>query len=128
MRKYIIGATDVKIVTLGLSLYRELLLETARRFLSGYNVSYELKEAIHREVEALENLLNNMNPETEFVLHNPDEETKQVLLSGCKVFATLLETVKARLTRRGVRLDIKELDYLEKRLKGLLESPILSES
>ncbi|MEM0481692.1 MAG: hypothetical protein QXM16_02245 [Nitrososphaerota archaeon] len=126
--KYIIGATDVKIISLGLSLYRELLLETARRFLSGYNVSYELKEAIHREVEVLENLLNNMRPEAEFVLQNPDEETKQLLLSGCKIFATVFETVKARLAQRGVRLDIKELDYLEKRIKDLLESPILSES
>jgi hypothetical protein len=126
--KYIIGATDVKIISLGLSLYRELLLETARRFLSGYNVSYEVKEAIHMEVEALENLLNNMRPETEFVLQNPDEATKQVLLSGCKVFAAVFEVVKARLAQRGVRTDIKELDYVEKRLKDLLESPILSES
>ncbi|GBC70834.1 hypothetical protein HRbin02_00605 [Candidatus Calditenuaceae archaeon HR02] len=128
MKKYIIGATDVKIITLGLSLYRDLLLEIARKFLSGYNVGYELKEAIHREVEALENLLNKMSPESEFILYDSDLTAKKVLLSGCKVFSMVFEVVKERLSERGVSLDTKELDYLEKRIKNLLESPILSES
>lgn len=128
MRKYVIGATDVKIITLGLSLYRDSLLEIARRFLSGYNVSYELKEAVHREVEGLEKLLSQMNPETEFILIDPDEQTKRVLQSGCKIFAGVFEEVKRRLAERVKNLDSKELDYLEKRLKGLLESPILLEA
>ncbi|MCS7146476.1 MAG: hypothetical protein RMJ28_00785 [Nitrososphaerota archaeon] len=128
MKKYVIGATDVKIITLGLSLYRDSLLEVARRFLSGYNVSYELKEAVHREVEALEKLLSQMSPETEFTLNNPDDQTKRVLISGCRIFAGVYEEVKKRLAERVGKLDSKELDYLEKRLKGLLESPILLEA
>lgn len=107
MKKYIIGATDVKIITLGLSLYRDLLLEIARKFLSGYNVGYELKEAIHREVEALENLLNKMSPESEFILYDSDLTAKKVLLSGCKVFSMVFEVVKERLSERGVSLDTK---------------------
>ncbi|MEM3155489.1 MAG: hypothetical protein QW668_02480 [Nitrososphaerota archaeon] len=128
MKKYIIGATDVKIITLGLSIYREALLETARRFLSGYNVSHELKEAIHREVQALEELLSKMIPDSEFVLTSPDKETRSILMSGCRVFSEVFELVKSRLSEKVEKLDSKEIDYLEKRLKDLLESPVLLEA
>lgn len=128
MRKYIIGATDVKLITLGLTLYRETTVETARRFLSGYNVSLELKQAIHKEVEVVENLLKMMNLESEFVLSEPDEETIKILQSGCRIFAAVFEEVKKRLSERVGELESREIDYLEKKLKALLESPIFTEA
>lgn len=125
MKKYIIAATDVKIVSLGLTIYRDFLLELARRFLSGYNVDYKAKEALHNEVEAVENLLKKVNPESELVLADLDEQTKRLLLDGSTLFADIFKIAKENLFE-GV--DLREVDYLEKRLKALMESPILLES
>ncbi|MEM4180823.1 MAG: hypothetical protein QXW50_03945 [Nitrososphaerota archaeon] len=124
MKKYVIGATDVKIVSLGLTIYRDYLLELARRFLSGYNVDVKVKEAVHREVEALEKVLREINPETEFILRDPDEATKRLMLNACEIFDGVFQVAKKRVFQG---IDIREIDYLEKRLRALKESPILLE-
>jgi len=122
--KYILGATDVKIIAIGLTIYREALLEVARNFLSGYNVSREVKEAVHSETQMVEELLGKMNPESEYVIEDPDEKTRLLIQTGFRLFGEIFEEFKQRLKLHTQDIDSREMDYVERRLRWLQEFPI----
>lgn len=125
MRTFIISATTVKALIIGLETYRTMLLRTAEGFLAGYSVGREVKDAVAQELTLVDEWLKRLRFGHEYPYTTLSEDERVFLRHIANYVHEGLRLAGERLASRWEGVEFKQIDELVKRLEEELEGPHL---
>ncbi|MCS7142740.1 MAG: hypothetical protein NZ920_02950 [Aigarchaeota archaeon] len=122
MRKYIMGATLVKALLIGISAYKTMLIGIKENFLAGHNVSVDLVRSVEREAQLIEKWGKAFSPGHEYVYTQIGSEDREFLRHVAESTLKMVEVINERVKSKSPDIQMRQLEDLERALRDALES------
>lgn len=121
MRKYLMGATLVKGLSVGMMAYKSLLLSIKDQFLVGPNVSLDVIRFMEREGQLIDKWLSTFRPGHEFAYTEIEKEDREFLRYVATITLSMSESIIQRFKAHFPESQIKQLEDLRRVMKESLE-------